>query len=248
MANKFKGLPENALEVAKKWAIVFDFDDDCCYPAPALSTAGEVNGGLPTSGKQTGSCRDMDQFQQANTYCRYRYVKKDSDIFLVIMYALYFQKDQVAPWNPIPSDPGHRHDWEYGLVWVKNGALTHASYSEHGDAHTKPISALDFDSGMEDHVKLVYHKDMEMTRCMRFAKEEEKAENGLGKWLTPNLVEWELLDDEQRSTLTNHDFGSAHFPVKDENFFTEITDAGCIPEGYPSEADWKNNSHYKLGD
>ena len=28
----FKSLPEAASEEAKKWAVVFDFDKDSCYP------------------------------------------------------------------------------------------------------------------------------------------------------------------------------------------------------------------------
>ncbi|MEM9918628.1 MAG: NPP1 family protein [Bacteroidota bacterium] len=243
---EFNGLPDNASDLVKKWAIVFDFDTDSCYPAAAISGKGKVNKGLEPTGDRTGGCRELDQFKQSNTYCRFRYVINDSGIYLVIMYALYFEKDQWSTWTPTSLPGSHRHDWEYGLVWLKNGKLTHASYSAHGDAHTKSVDDLYFDKGMENHVKLVYHQDNVRTHAMRFAKEDESPENDLGKWVTPVPIQWEWMYPDHRDALNDYDFGDAHFPVKDENFFTEITDADCIPDGYPSEDDWKNNSYYSL--
>jgi hypothetical protein len=86
----FKGLPEAASGEAKKWAVVFDFDTDSCYPAPAISKDGTMNGGLNPSGQITGGCRQLDQFKNANTYYRMVSIEKDGVKYSVHMYALYF--------------------------------------------------------------------------------------------------------------------------------------------------------------
>lgn len=133
-AKGFQGLLEAASEDAKKWAVVFDFDTDSCYPAPAVSREGKMNGGLKDSGHITGECRQMDQFKNANTYYRMASIEKGGVKYSVHMYALYFEKDQAASYTHL----GHRHDWEYALVWTKDGRLTHASFSAHGGTITKP--------------------------------------------------------------------------------------------------------------
>src|SRR4051812_30234038 len=101
----FKGLPEATSDDTKQWAVVFDFDTDSCYPAPAVSREGEINGGLKDSGSVTGECRQLDQFKNANTYYRKATLTKDSVEYTVRMYALYFEKDQAIGFTNI----GHRH-------------------------------------------------------------------------------------------------------------------------------------------
>lgn len=157
------------------------------------------------------------------------------------MYALYFQKDQAMPgvsWG------GHRHDWEHALVWLKDGVLTHASYSSHGDVTTKAKEELSFDAGQLDHVKIVYHKDGVRTHCFRFAKENEPAENELGKWVTPTLVEWDQMhgtavsNEQLRAHFNSYDYGDANCSFNDKNFPNEI--AKSPPSGYPAGDEWKN--------
>lgn len=165
----FKGLPEAASDEAKKWAVVFDFDTDSCYPAPAVSSEGRMNGGLKDSGDITGECRDIEQFKNANTYCRTASLEIDGTKYAVYLYALYFEKDQAVS----NTHFGHRHDWEYALVWARNGELAHASFSSHGGLGTIAKENLNFDADKPDHVKVVYHKDGIATHCFRPAKQNE---------------------------------------------------------------------------
>ncbi|MBL4762339.1 MAG: NPP1 family protein, partial [Gammaproteobacteria bacterium] len=186
----FKGLHESIPEhhSVKKFAIRFDFDGDGCLPAPAVSRKGKKNEGLKTSGSQTGGCRETFQFDNANTYHRRLCIEKDKkNNYCVHMYALYFEKDQIAL-GPL----AHRHDWEYGLVWTKNGKLTHASYSAHGDVETDSLDELKYKIEDKTHVKLVYHLDDGgfNSHAMRFAKAHERAENPKKKFVTPTLVDW----------------------------------------------------------
>jgi hypothetical protein len=236
-SQSFQGLPEKVSAKVKYWAVVFDFEDDSCYPAPAISKEGKKNGGLKASGTRTGDCRGKEQFLNANTFCRTKSIVKDGVTYEVMMYALYFQKDQYAIWTPIELKGSHRHDWEYASVWLTNGNPTHATYSAHGkDGETKPINSLFFDAGMENHVKIVYHQDGFSTHCMRFAEKDEKPKNELGKWVTPKLVEWDLMTSQQRNLLAQ-DWGSANPPFIDKNFYKEI--GKYLPVGYPKKAEWE---------
>jgi hypothetical protein len=232
-------LIEAAPDEAKKFAVAFDFDKDSCYPAAAISKEGEINGGLKPTGGITGECRDKKQLENSNTYYRKGSIKKDGVDYAVHMYALYFPKDQFISNTPIEA--GHRHDWEYALVWTKNGEVTHASVSAHGGIATEEKGRLHFDEGKPNTVKVVYHKDDVKTHAFRFAKEDEKgdqsAENDLKRWVTPDLVDWHSMNGELRRKLNEKDFGDANCPVNDNHFANEI--AKKPPAGYPSAEDWK---------
>lgn len=234
------GLSKNASPEAEKWAVVFDFDTDGCYPAPAVAPDGTMNSGLQDTGSRTGGCRSKEQLEHANTYTRSQSITKDGVLYTVYMYALYFPKDQAASGSSIV---GHRNDWEYALVWLKAGVLTHASFSGHGGVTTKPKEELHFDPGKENTVKAVYHRDGEGTHVFRPAKPNEKAENILDCWVTPTLVEWERMQSDQvsnedlRKKFNTYDFGNANCPVNDKNFPREI--AKNPPLGYPGPDEWK---------
>lgn len=239
-----EGLPPAAPSDAKKWAVVFDFDSDSCYPAPAVSPDGVMNGGLKPAGHITGKCRRLETFKSANTYHRGAVIKKDGVQYGVHMYALYFQKDQWQDWTPRggPNLKSHRHDWEYALVWTKDGTLTHASFSSHGGLTTRAMEDLNFDSGKPNTVKVVYHKDHIATHCFRPAKANEAPENALDEWVTPALVDWGMMkgkvsNEVLRLKFNAHDFGAANCPFNDKNFRKEI--AKSPPPGYPSSDEWK---------
>lgn len=233
----FDGLPENATEKVKKWAVVFDFDKNACYPAAAISPEGETNGGLAPKGTRTENCRESKQLENANTFSRTQAITKDNITYEVIMYALYFEKDQYLAWTPFELKGSHRHDWEYASVWLKDGQPTHATYSSHGkDGETLPTSSLHFDMGKENHVKVAYHQDGFRTHCMRFAKENEKAQNEMGKWFTPNLVQWDLMSEKQQKLLSAS-WGKANPPFIDKNFYKEIEK--YLPPRYPPRAEWE---------
>lgn len=231
------GLPENAPSDAKQWAIIFDFDGDSCYPAPAVFADGQPNPGLALGGKITGSCRNVEQLSYANTYCRMSSQVVGRDRFSVYMYALYFEKDQSTEAGAISA--GHRHDWEYALVWIKNGKLTHASRSAHGDLKTEPVEKLSFDPGMENHVKISYHKSGVSTHSFRFAHSNEKPQNARNQWFTPTLVTWDMMksdyvtNKELKEKFNQHSFGEANCSFNDRNFLDRIRKNP--PNDYPKD-------------
>lgn len=231
---------------ASNWAAVFDFDGDGCLPSPAISRAGVQNPGLNKTGDVTGNCRGDDQLSNSNTYYRQQCVQEGADRYCVNMYALYFMKDQVS--NGLSA--GHKHDFEFALVWLKNGALTDASYSHHGKVTTKGKSELPFNDALEHHVKFVYHKDDAHggTHAMRFAKPDEYAENPSKQWVTPTLVDWYQMQGaganavtitnlQMRQKLNKFDYGKANCSVNDGNFKSEITKA--VPNAYPKKDVWE---------
>lgn len=225
---------------AESLSAVFDFDTDGCYPSAAIFDNGIVNPGLEeqASGIASG-CRDPQQLQTARTYYRKASIRKNGTDFAVHMYALYFMKDKTS--DAAVDAIGHRHDWEYALVWTRNGIITHGSHSAHGNVTTETISNLDRDS--EGHVKIVYHHDGGLTQPMRFAGHHEVAENPLGRFYTPTIADWHTMtttaisNQDLRRTFNQHDFGEADCSFNDRNFPGEI--AKSPPSGYPSADEWK---------
>lgn len=233
-------LPEALDPQIRRLAVVFDFDTDSCYPSPAISQSGQVNGGMGVTQIDTSfvsGCRDTSQLNNSNTYHRLASITKNGVTYAVRMYALYFMKDKDLPLNQIEGVGGHRHDWEFALVWTRNGQLTHASYSSHGNVTTKGVSQLYFDGWCPECTKIVYHKDGGSTHAMRFASENEPPENGLQRWMTPTIVDWHRMPAKLRSVLNSYNFGHANCSVNDNNFPNEISKSP--PVGYPSGAEWK---------
>ena len=78
---------------------------------------------------------------------------------------------------------------------------------------------------------------------MRFAKDNEQAENHLGRWLTPTIVDWHTMESitlsnqDLRKLLNEHDFGHANCSFNDDNFPGKVSHSP--PEGYPSRNEWK---------
>jgi len=228
---------------AERVAAVFDFDTDGCYPSAAVSDQGVVNPGQEEQRFGIAwRCRDPAQLQTSRTYYRKATIRRNGTEFAVHMYALYFMKDKTS--DAEVDALGHRHDWEFALVWTTNGAVTHASYSHHGTVTTDAASNLDRDAA--GHVKFVYHHDGGLTHSMRFASKNEVAENDLGRFFTPDLMNWytmtnNALDNRAlRNLLDTHDFGQADCSFNDKNFPQEI--AKSPPDGYPSGAQWKTNA------
>jgi len=209
---------------------VFDFDTDGCLPSAGISRGGAQNGGLAASGSITGGCRKNNFLDYANTLHRHACISSGSDVYCGHFYALYFLKDQATVFGG-----GHRHDWEHAAVWTKNGAVTHAGYSAHGDLYNVPAANLPLDNG---HVKIIYHKDGVTTHAMRMASATEVAENGYGQFVTPTIVSWYevrgdgLSNEQMRSRLNSYDYGSATIPMRDNNFLNNLNN--YRPSGYPA--------------
>ena len=224
-----EALPSNG--IINNLEPVFDFDGDGCLPSAGISRTGEKNAGLNTSGSITGGCRSGNFLLLSNTLHRYACKLSAGDQYCVNFYALYFEKDQLFNW----FGGGHRHDWEHAAVWTKNGVVTHGSYSAHGDLFTDAASNLPFENG---HLKIVYHKDGITTHALRFAKNNEVAENPYGAFITPTIISWHELEGDgvsnaqMRHLLNSYDYGSATIPMKDNNFLSNIND--YLPSGYPT--------------
>lgn len=210
---------------------VFDFDTDGCLPSAGISRSGAQNGGLAASGSITGGCRKNNFMDYANTLHRHACITSGSDVYCGHFYALYFLKDQATVFGG-----GHRHDWEHAAVWTRNGVVTHAGYSAHGDLFNVAAASLPLDSN--GHVKIVYHKDGVTTHAMRMAKVNEVAENGYGQFVTPAIVSWYevkgdgLTNEQMRSRLNSYDYGSGTIPMRDNNFLSNLNT--YRPAGYPA--------------
>ncbi|SJL84394.1 NPP1 family protein [Vibrio palustris] len=232
-ADFFRALPQaTPLNVdALTFAPHFDFDTDSCLPDAGISSTGQQNGGLKNSGSITGGCRRTDFMNFSNTY--HRYVCKTTNAnYCAHIYALYFQKDQaVAGVDAF----GHRHDWEYTVVWTRNGQPTHFSTSAHGKLTTHDWNSIEKDG---NHPKAVYHKDGGLTHAFRFAKAgENRAENPTGRWVLPPLVSWYTMHGQAsnatlRDDLNRYNYDHGIAPFLDHNMLKYINP--FRPAGYPT--------------
>ncbi|MEI8632588.1 NPP1 family protein [Vibrio sp. PP-XX7] len=232
-AQFFNALPETIpLNTDAVWfAPHFDFDTDGCLPDAAISADGKQNGGLNNSGSITGGCYNTNFMSLSNTY--HRYVCKQTDaIYCAHIYGLYFQKDQaVAGIDAF----GHRHDWEYTVVWTRDGQPTDFSVSAHGNLTTYAWEDVPKDG---NHPKAVYHKDGGLTHAFRLAKwDETEAENPTGYWVLPPLVSFYTMQGNVGNAvltdnLSKFDYGKANVPVKHENMLRDVNE--FKPSGYPT--------------
>ncbi len=221
---------------ASSIAPVFDFDSDSCLPSAGISRDGEINGGLAITGSITGSCRSSDFLDTSNTLHRYACQESNGALYCGHMYALYFEKDQMT----LVGIGGHRHDWEFAVIWTTDGVITHASVSAHGDVDTEAFADVPSEN---DHLKVVYHKDGVGTHVFRFAKTDEDAENPYGYFVTPTIASWYVLTGDNisnstmRELMNEADYGNANLSVSDDHFLDNLTEAK--PSSYPdfSESD-----------
>lgn len=214
-------------------APVFDFDSDGCLPAAGISRNGDQNGGLSATGSVTGGCRFSNFLDLSNTVHRHACASSGGNTYCGHFYALYFVKDQLTSLGG-----GHRHDWEYAAIWTTNGAVTHGSYSAHGDLTTESASNIAFTNG---HLKIVYHKEGVGSHAFRFSNSTEQAENPYGAFVTPTIISWyEMRGDNGwnsavlRTLLTRYDYGGANLPMRDGSFISNLNEFS--PDGYPTFA------------
>ncbi|SHO55443.1 NPP1 family protein [Vibrio quintilis] len=232
-AQFFQALPETKpMNGYALWfAPHFDFDSDGCLPDAGISRDGQQNGGLKNSGSITGGCRHSGFMNLSNTYHRY-VCKTTNATYCAHVYALYFQKDQAVAGT---DAFGHRHDWEYTVVWTRNGQPTHFSTSAHGKLSTKAWKDVPKDG---NHPKAVYHKDGGLTHAFRMAKwGESKAENPTGKWVRPPLASFYTMkgnvgNKKLTENLSKFDYVRANVPVTHEHMLSAVN--RFKPSGYPS--------------
>ena len=229
-------LPGNADVLERTWQPAYDYDTDGCYPTPAIGPDGTVNGGLSPTGSLSGECHDTSDLDNTNGYSRY----KCNNGWCAIAYGLYFEKDQALANSSIG---GHRHDWEHVVVWVQNNQAVYVSTSAHGEFNVYPASSVLWEG---THPKIVYHKDGASTHTFRLANSnDEPPENAYGTWQYPSLVGWNGYPSTAiRDTLSNYDFGSAIFGLKDSYFATTLSRA--MPSGIAFDPSSSTANNLKL--
>jgi hypothetical protein len=216
LADPPKALPGNAEALEQTFQPAYDYDTDGCYPTPAIGPDGTLNGGLNPSGDPGGQCHDAPDLDNTNGYAR----SKCNNGWCAVMYGLYFEKDQA-------SIGGHRHDWEHVVVWVQNNQAQYVSTSAHGGFTTYSSDKIRWDG---NHPKVVYHKDGLSTHAFRPANaNDEPPENHYHTWQFPSLVGWNGYPAGLRDKLSQADFGSAVFGLKDGNF------AGHLQKAKPAD-------------
>ncbi|MFJ2443576.1 NPP1 family protein [Streptomyces sp. NPDC087658] len=211
-------LPGNASALEQTYQPAFDYDTDGCYPTPAIGPDGMLNGGLNPSGAPQAECRDASDLDNTNGYAR----SKCNNGWCAVMYGLYFEKDQA-------TIGGHRHDWEHVVVWVQNNQAQYVSTSAHGGFTVHTRDQIRWDGS---HAKVVYHKDGVSTHAFRAAgSNDEPPENHYGVWQYPTLVGWDGYPAGLRDKLSQANFGSANFGLKDGSFNSHL--AKAKPAGIP---------------
>ncbi|MEJ3747776.1 NPP1 family protein [Actinomycetes bacterium KLBMP 9797] len=201
-------LAANAEAAEQKWQPAYDYDTDGCYPTPAIGPNGTVNGGLKPTGALNGDCRAQSDLDNTNGYARY----KCNNGWCAYAYALYFEKDQVVA----NIESGHRHDWEHVVVWVQSDQARYVSTSAHGALTTVASDQVRWEG---THPKIVYHKDGAGSHAFRLGNaNDDPAENHYRVWQYPTLVGWNGYPAGIRDRLSNANFGSAIFDLKDGRF------------------------------
>ncbi len=180
-------LPVHADTMEHRFQPVLDFDKDGCYYTSAMDPSGNLNPGLNYAllgghpGCLARDCREPNRLENNNVYSR----KRCNNGWCAIMYAYYFEKDQVicGSWAN-----GHRHDWEHIVVFIKDDRVHRVAPSCHGkyDGATNSPRIKD-----DTRAKVVYHKDGGFTHCFRMANAADDAiENYTGNWFLGRLVGW----------------------------------------------------------
>ncbi|KAJ1338435.1 NPP1 family protein [Microdochium nivale] len=209
----------SATDAELKWQPSLDFDTDGCYNTPAIDGSGNVAEGLDHN--YTGGaddCRDESDLDNNQVYVRSRC----NNNWCAYVYDYYFEKD-VAVQHVIDAG-GHRHDWEHIVVFTEGDAARIVAASAHGDYDTKNADDSGVRWDQDTHPKIVYHKDGGSTHAFRFAGSgDDDIENHKGVWFRGSLINWAGLEAAGvRQTLVDHDFGSASFGLKDDNFKRQI--------------------------
>ncbi|KAM5352738.1 hypothetical protein ACJ41O_005460 [Fusarium nematophilum] len=170
-----------------------------CYSYPAVDPNGDYSGGLAIGGSQTGDCRDS----AGQTYVRGRWW---NDRY-AIMYAWYFPKDQN-----LVAIKGHRHDWEFVVVWINNPddakakpELQGCSTSAHGGFKKfAPVPGYDVKDWTHPRVKYYVDTAVFGTHSLDLTGDD----GGMSR-----LIQWEQMTAQARDSLDNHDWVDANFPM-----------------------------------
>jgi hypothetical protein len=224
-------------EGATKFAPVFDYDGDSCFPAPAIDGLGRPNHGRsPTDNHPESYCRQNQDIDNAFTYHRQLCKIADNVEYCAHLYELYFEKDQNK-WGVAD----HRHDIELVVVWTKqNGAdqpdiASHVSISAHGELDTQSYSSVPKQGTFP---KVVYHLPYFANHALRWAKSGERAEAfSNGQFKRPYFASYATTTTKDGATrsfadaVNSSNFGSASFKIKSSKIVSQVNNEK--PSGYP---------------
>lgn len=200
---------------------IFDFHDNGCLPDVGVDAQGSMNPGVESSGGLGEGCRNPQFLQHSNTLHRGTCLTSAGKQYCGHIFSLYFAKDQSQQGQL----SGHRHDWEFAVVYTVNGTPTHAGYSAHGKVFTQPLEQLERQG---QHVKVVYQKDGDKTHALSFAEPNAIAQNPYQRFVTPPVISWStmrstfLSNAELRQSFTQHDFDKGNVPVINGNFIRNL--------------------------
>ncbi|KAE9040343.1 hypothetical protein PR003_g5028 [Phytophthora rubi] len=189
--------------------------DDGCHPYPAVQKDGSISGGLKWGGPQDGECTGSKLGSQV--YARSGWV---NDVW-AIMYAWYFPKGRGAvPLPLILRLFGHRHNWEYAIVWIDNPDLENATIlgtsmsTSVGHASQTPPESQYVDGSS---VKVeYYYNHLIGNTALRLTEDAGEFQD---------LITWEQLSKLARYSLNHTDWDDTLFnaagvkmPLKDGVF------------------------------
>uniref|UniRef100_H3GUZ2 Necrosis inducing-like protein NPP1 type n=1 Tax=Phytophthora ramorum TaxID=164328 RepID=H3GUZ2_PHYRM len=208
----------NSITVSQKAAVKFKPQLktlDGCYPYPAVQADGSTSGGLRwTVVGQRGDCTDPPLGSQI--YARSTWYR---DVW-AIMYTWYFPKGSETSGG---IGLGHRHNWEFVVVWIDNPALDNSTilgvsmsasigYSKRAPPKSKYIDGTS--------VKVSYFYSIV------FGNTALELTEDAGE--TQDLIMWDQLPDVARDALntdwdtTLWNLGNAQMPLKDDVFTKKL--------------------------
>uniref|UniRef100_H3G7M0 Necrosis inducing-like protein NPP1 type n=1 Tax=Phytophthora ramorum TaxID=164328 RepID=H3G7M0_PHYRM len=178
-----------------------------CSSYPAVNAAGDINGGLPTSG--IADC----QFALGGSQV-YGRAEWYNDVW-AIMYAWYFPK---GFWDAAPY---WRHDWSNAVVWIDNPALENpkilglslsTSENKYGNTYV-PAEAI------ENGTTPTLNRNLPVFRAAELRPSTNRGE-------FQDLIMWGQLTDAARAALNDQDtFGRTEVPISDDHFPKRLEEA-----------------------
>ena len=211
-------IPGQANDDFKRFLPVFVFSDGGCFPAAAIDAEGRIGEGLPHTSKMNGGCLPPDQ---ANIYTH----NLTFDDRKVYAYALYFPKDGGDPYGV----GGHRHDWEYIMVWTHDHRVVSVTFLQHSGWYTLERDQLELE---DEHAVVyvgrakhgMYHVYNQgpggiLAGICYFC--DTRQTPGI-RWLAPTaLVSFESLAESSRALLMRRLCGRANSPFRPDRFLSE---------------------------
>ncbi|KAI9987149.1 hypothetical protein PInf_023032 [Phytophthora infestans] len=192
--------------------------EEGCHPYPAVQKDGAISSGLRWSGPNNIGCKGPSL--GAQIYARSTWLKGK----WAVMYAWYFPKGR-AP-IPAPRSYGHRHGWEYAVVWLgeasANATILGTSMSAAiGWAKESPTPKeyLDGNSLMVAY----YFNDDSINTAVKYTEDAGEFQD---------LITWDQLSDLARDALVKTDWDETLFnvarvkmPMKDGVFVEKLNGA-----------------------